>query len=183
MTLSFVLMCSLFQKLTKLTAVVPFLLSLSVPTAETSLPPLGWKICRVSKWYRQQEIIYSRSLREGSRKTEQYTVHMDTSMITECCKSVYQYFAVLCSMPSYNSSTRTTRKTRVTCQVCAFIGSLHSNGDPSIAESVSSGMGLPRRCVAMDVYVTMYILFWVPMCGRILNTLLPCTFLMEPRKL
>jgi hypothetical protein len=55
------------------------------------------------------------------------------------------------SVPSYNFSARTPRKTHDTCyQKCVFIGSLPSSGCP-VFESVTSGMCLPSRCLAMII--------------------------------
>jgi hypothetical protein len=39
---------------------------------------------------------------------------------------------------------------------CVFIGSLPSNGCPNIVESVTPGMFLPSRCLAMVTYVTIF---------------------------
>jgi hypothetical protein len=44
---------------------------------------------------------------------------------------------VLRSVLSYNSSGRTPRETRITCQECVFIGLLPSNGCPSVVDSVN----------------------------------------------
>jgi hypothetical protein len=61
------------------------------------------------------------------------------------------------TVSSYNSSTRTPRKTPfLCCQECVFIGPLPSNGWP-IVESVTSEMCLPSRCLAKDICVT---IFW-----------------------
>jgi hypothetical protein len=68
------------------------------------------------------------------------------------------YFVVLCSVLFYNSSARTPRKTLVICKECLCICSLPSNGCPSLVESVTSGMFLPSRCLAMINCVT--ILLW-----------------------
>jgi hypothetical protein len=48
----------------------------------------------------------------------------------------------------------TPRKTRVMGQECDFIGSLPSNGCPSIVESLTLGICLPSRCLAMFICVT-----------------------------
>jgi hypothetical protein len=59
------------------------------------------------------------------------------------------------SVPSYNSSAWTPCKMHVTfCQECVFIGSLPSSGCPSIVESVTSGMFLLSRCLAIVICVT-----------------------------
>jgi hypothetical protein len=75
------------------------------------------------------------------------------------------YFIVICRMPFYNSSARTPRKTRVTCQKCVFIGSLPSDGCPSVVESVTSGMCLPSHCLAMIICVTMWFCKHFPLIG------------------
>jgi hypothetical protein len=62
---------------------------------------------------------------------------------------------ILLTVPTYNSLARTPRKTVFCCQECVFIGPLPSNGY-SIVESVTSGMFLPSRCLAMGMCVTIY---------------------------
>jgi hypothetical protein len=59
----------------------------------------------------------------------------------------------LCSVPAYDSLSRTPRKTSVTCQVCMFIGPLPSKGCP-IIESVTSGRCLQSHCLATVICVT-----------------------------
>jgi hypothetical protein len=57
-----------------------------------------------------------------------------------------------------NSSARTPRKTLFFCfQECVFIGRLPSNGYRSVVESVTPGLCLPSRCIAMVICVTIYI--------------------------
>jgi hypothetical protein len=85
--------------------------------------------------------------------------------------SRFRSTTVLRSVPSYNSTARTPRRTCVTCQECVFTGLLPSNGCPSFVESVISGMCLPSRCLAVVICITIPNAVQTVTCarGRILS--------------
>jgi hypothetical protein len=66
----------------------------------------------------------------------------------------FNSLSILLTVPSYDSSARTPRKTpSLYCQECVFIGPLPSNGC-FIVDSVTSGMCSPSRCLELGICVT-----------------------------
>jgi hypothetical protein len=71
------------------------------------------------------------------------------------CTPSYSFNSPGCAL-LYFLGTDPTENAVFCCQKWVFIGPLPSNGYP-IVESVTSGMCLPSRCLAMGIYVTIFI--------------------------
>jgi hypothetical protein len=106
--------------------------------------------------------LYDWSLSDALPSSSDWTLHwnyfdfqLNSTPLLRCTLS---YSDVFLQFSCNSSGTGPTENSVFCCHECVFIGPLPSNGYPSIVETITSGMCLPSRCLAMDMCVILLLL-------------------------